>query len=178
MKQGLVIDFAQRKRTPGPLVIGILLLSILALAHGAYLYLNGARANARQHKEHQQALTNWHASAPPAPPETDKLSPDTERAIAQAIDKLNVPWPQILSALEQSRPPDVALLKIEASQQNKRVLIQAQGKRMDSLLQLMDALPQKHPFVDVTPLLQGTGTDPDGRDNYNVTLEAKWSDAP
>ena len=76
------------------------------------------------------------------------LDPRVSKAANQVARELQVPWAELLAALEAVPMPEVALLGVEPSAQRHVVRITAEAKNSVAMLDYLDAL-QARKFSDV-----------------------------
>jgi Tfp pilus assembly protein PilN len=99
---------------------------------------------------------------------------DADLKQVQAIIKdLNIPWDDLLSGLEQLEPQDIALLNLEPSVKEQRLILEGQAKNMQAVLNYIKALEsltmlshvylQNHSLDDVAP-----------SSPVNFTIVAHW----
>lgn len=74
------------------------------------------------------------------------LSPPQRKAWGGVIDHLNIPWPAIFEALEQTLPDDIALLAVEPDALHGRIRLQFEAKSLDALLAYSGVLKSTSPF--------------------------------
>lgn len=177
MRQHAEINFIKRRQRPSAWALIVLLFLALGLSYSIYRYMQAWRAGLQSQDQRASELGQWRAAKRPVLVSAQSIPSEEVQAISQAIDRLNVPWPAILAAIEQARPADVIVLKIGASQQSRRVQIEAQSKHIAQLVRFMDALPLRPPFHKATPLLQESASTADGL-VYKVTFDAHWSNTP
>jgi hypothetical protein len=174
MRANLGIDFAKDRKLPG-------WFAICAAALGVLILL--------------LALTHWHgvsqardaalkAVADPAEPaliaqgtktsqKTFTEDPKRIAAVNTAIAALNVPWAGTLKRIEESRPGEVALLRLEPRVQDRRIRVVAQANQADPLFEFVSALAQDKAFPSVTPVRQERVGD-DGKSGVKLSFDVEW----
>ncbi len=82
---------------------------------------------------------------------TDTASPEARagRATAAVVRELQVPWPNLLGALEAATGRNVALLAVEPSAARQEVRIMAEARNSDAMLDYLDTL-RAQSLKDVT----------------------------
>lgn len=73
------------------------------------------------------------------------LAPGQRRELNQVIQQLNTPWPQVFDQIEQTTPPDIALIGIEPDG-SRALRIEAESKSLDKLLQYAASLEHRGVF--------------------------------
>lgn len=83
-------------------------------------------------------------------------SPRQQRQLQSMVQSLNLPWYELLSALEliKQEHPDVYLTAILPDVANKQILLRGEAKTLDSLLTFIDSLNQHAMFRSALPLNQ------------------------
>lgn len=174
----LNIDFAVRRQGPAPLLALPLAVLALALLYGLYRFTVLTQASI-QTRHQLQTLSDQSALAQArlAPVPMVAVSPDRARALSEAVSVLNVAWPQLLSALERSKPARADLLRLEPRLKDKALVITVQAPDVDTVIGFMDELARTAPFHRVTPVSQEVVND-EGRPALQSTFQAYWKDAP
>lgn len=82
--------------------------------------------------------------------------PRQQRQLQAMVQSLNLPWYELLSALEaiKQEHPDVFLTAITPDVTNSKIMLRGQAKTLDSLLAFVDALNQQETFSSALPLNQ------------------------
>lgn len=83
-------------------------------------------------------------------------SPRQQRQLQSMVQSLNLPWYELLSALEliKQEHPDVYLIAILPDVANQQILLRGEAKTLDSLLSFIDSLNQHAMFRSALPLNQ------------------------
>ncbi len=170
------IDFAPRRPPPLALLAAGALLLAAAAAGGLRWWQAGraaeaARAQAQVQRAQLARLSG--AAAAPAP----TLPAEQLKAVNEAIGALNVPWPAVLGAVEASRAPGVALLRIEPRPKDRLLLVTAQADEMDALVAYMGRLARSAPFVKAVPVRQEAMPDGPGL-KRQISFEVRWEERP
>jgi hypothetical protein len=131
----LELDFAPARRNApmGWLLLGAGLLA----ATVAGVQFRSAHAERLEYASNLTAITGKPASARDAGPAPD---PRATKAAAGVARDLQVPWAEMLAALETIQARDVALLGVEPSATRHIIRITAEGKSLDAMLNYVDAL--------------------------------------
>lgn len=168
----VLIDFAPR-RGFSALASAALALATLAALHLVWqwrqqtLALNELREKAAQIQARSEAPPS-ERQATPAP-----QSKSHTDAINSAIASLNVPWPKLLAAVENSRQENVWLLSLASSPDQRSLKLQAEAPDSKPLVGFAQALESAGDFARVEPLeQQKTDTEQGGR--VRLSLEATW----
>ncbi|WP_417067561.1 hypothetical protein [Niveibacterium terrae] len=106
--------------------------------------------------------------ATPAP-----LPKSSAEAINSAIASLNVPWPKLLAAVEDSRPENVWLLSLAANPDKRSLKLQAEALDDKPLYEFAQALESTGDFSRLEPLDQQK-TDAEQGGRVRLSLEATW----
>jgi len=171
------IDFAPRRPVPlAQWAAGALLLVLAAWGLWRYVDARQAAAQARGQLEARRSQLAREAARPgkPAP----VLGAEQVKAVNDAVQALNVPWPAVLGAMEASRTPAVALLRVEPRPKDRVVLITAQADDMDALVAYMRKVARTPPFARVMPVRQEVLVEGSGPPRRQATFEARWEDRP
>jgi len=90
-----------------------------------------------------------------------------------AIRQLNLPWAEVLSALEQSTPRGIALLTIEPDAARQELKLSAEAANLEAMLDYVTRLRQQRFFTSVD--LQTHQIDEqDPQQAVRFELEARW----
>jgi len=95
------------------------------------------------------------------------------KAANQVARELQVPWAELLAALEAVPNPEVALLGVEPSAQRKVVRITAEAKNSVAMLDYLEAL-QARKFSDVWLASHAIQTQTPGTP-VRFVVQLKWS---
>lgn len=106
--------------------------------------------------------------------ETILTEPRQQRQLQAMVQSLNLPWYELLSALEQIKQehPDVFLTAVVPDVTNKQVLLRGQTKTLDNLLAFVDALNKQQTFRSALPLNQQQIVPK--ADGMQFTLKLEW----
>lgn len=169
----LDVNFVARQASVGPAGLCALLLAAAALAASLWHYerARGQTAQLRAHSAAQARVLALRAQQDKTAP----MSPAQSEQVGQAIAALNVPWPELLTAIEASRPADVSLVALQPRPAQRTIAITAQSKNMSALLDFMQALAVAAPFEAVSPLRQQAAQTDAGDALRRATFEARWT---
>jgi hypothetical protein len=142
----LDLDFSPARRTRP--VGWLLLAGGLAAATLAAVQFQSAEAArmalASELNSANERLAGPRESSRAGPP----LDPRVSKAANQVARELQVPWAELLAALEAVPTPEVALLGVEPSAQRHVVRITAEAKNSSAMLDYLRDLQARH-FSDV-----------------------------
>jgi len=97
------------------------------------------------------------------------------QAVNSAIRQLNLPWRDILNALEQATPSHIALLAIEPDSTHNLIRATAEAKTADAMLGYLDRL-NRSPFFVAASLTHHEINDLDAQKPFRFTIEAYLRD--
>ena len=168
------INFAHKNRLNRAqmVVTGILVVSIIVA-----LILMGVRMqrlSALQAQNTSLAAARGLAVVPPA---THLSVPEAQlSATNAAINSLNTPWTKILSAIDESKPAELALLELESKPSEHKVRIVAEAEKTGDLYDFIAAVQLHAPFRHVLPISQDSveSTSGSGAPHIRLTFEAEW----
>lgn len=125
-----------------------------------------------------ESLQRAESSVRPTPssPKTSAISKAQADAVNSAVHQLNVPWGDILDALEQATPQHVALLGIEPDSSRQLIRITGEAKTTDTMLAYLDRLNRSTFFVAAS-LTQHATNEQDPQKPLRFTVEAYYQDA-
>jgi hypothetical protein len=164
----LELDFSPTRRNAP---MGWLLLGVgLIAATIAGVQFRSAHAERLESANSLTAITGKPASgrdsAGPAP------DPRATKAAAVVARDLQVPWAEMLAALETVQAKDVALLGVEPSASRHNIRITAETKTLDDMLNYVDAL-RSDSFPDVS--LSSHQVEPQTPGNpVRFVVQARW----
>lgn len=165
------IDFARKRPLPSWILFGLVLMLGMT-AWGGLRIINiqhvVTKTEAEFRKEQQQ-MTARVASIEPTP----TIPTQQIQSVNEAIAALNVPWPALMGAIEKTRPPKIALTRIEPRPNNQRISITAQAESMDELIAFMQQLSSAAPFLETIPIRQEQ-LHLGGSQRMQATFEARW----
>jgi hypothetical protein len=145
----------------------IVLLSVVLLV----VVLTEIRQIRQQHK----AITIESSPKPTrSQVETQFSEPRQQRQLQSMVQSLNLPWYELLLALEQIKQshPEVFLTAVMPDATNKQIILRGQTKTLDNLLAFVDALNQHPAFRSALPLSQQQVVPK--ADGMQFTLKLEW----
>ena len=174
----IFIDFAPRyvKRSvlmTNPLIWIIaafgLLLSITAAInlllmnqkHGLVADAQRIQAQKSEGEKRQSIRSTWSVSEPQA------------NSVNNAIAQLNLPWRDLLDALESATPANIALLSIEPDSKKQTIKGTAESKSSQEMIAYIERL-KKHDFFSAVVLTRHEINDQDVNRPYRFQFEAQW----
>jgi Tfp pilus assembly protein PilN len=173
------IDFAPRslKRSvllTQPLVglfvaIGFLLCSSAGIMVFSMIKQNTLLAE-HQRIEVQQAEGINHRTLHSAWSIPDKQASSVNNAIAQ----LNLPWRDLLDAIEMATPANIALLAIEPDSKRQIIKGMAEAKNSSAMISYIERL-KKQEFFEEVVLTKHEINDQDLNKPYRFQFEAQWT---
>lgn len=174
MRARLDIDFVGKRSSLGLPHLGGVLIGLIVLGL-AVSHWSAARA---QHLKAVQKLANTRIELDRVT-DNSTVSPELSdpkrlKSINAAIMALNVPWAKTLHQIEQSRPENVALLRLEPRIQDRRIRVVAQADVADDLFAFVAALAADKVFPSVTPVRQERIVEEGKRDHVNLTFDVEW----
>ena len=107
------------------------------------------------------------------PREAPVLPNDKVRAINTAIGQLNLPWAQLFAAFEEAKPETVALISFEPDGKKRTLVVQAESKTPEHMIEFVDRLKQVPMFEDAF-LTKHEIRDQDPNRPYRFAVELRW----
>ena len=104
-----------------------------------------------------------------------KLPQEQVIAVNQAIAKLNLPWTDLLDALEKASSDKVALLQVTPNSQKASLKAMAETKNSDDMIAYIEALKQQKLFTAVI-LEKHEINEQDQNKPYRFQFEVQWRD--
>ncbi len=144
----LRIEFVQRTWRIERAAIALLVVAALLAAAALWQARAGRQAVAALHLE-AATLQRAGQSAVAARAQA-AIGPERTRAINDAIRRLNLPWEDILVALNKAANPHVALLALEPEVHNSVIKLQAEAKSFDAILNYQRHLEELFPEAVLT----------------------------
>ncbi len=152
-------------------------LLVLALIFGLFVLMKAQNIFLQQ-EEYQQELQNKQARllrrAPPPPPVPRRATPEPQvRAVNQAILQLNLPWRDLLNALEDGTPKTIALISIEPDAKKQILKGVAEAADSEAMLDYIRQLKQQK-FFDQVTLSKHEINEQDPNKPLRFQFEARW----
>lgn len=149
------INFAQRQRFNRWqwMLIALLFLGVFTASGFA---ISRLRTVLNLRAENSALSLQQGAGSVPASPISNFATLPAAQLLATnaAISALNIPWPQILLALNQSKPAKLAIVELESRPLEHSVRIVAEAEESDELYDFIDAIEQQAIFRKVMPISQ------------------------
>jgi Tfp pilus assembly protein PilN len=157
MKQ-LSIDFAPnswrralRGLSPFCWLSGLAGLALcVSAAHGIWY-------ETRQHQQldrelHRLRMLRDARATPPALPRKEPIGALQANAVNDAIEQLNLPWRDVLDAIEAATPSSIALITLEPDAKKHQIRGQAEARSSDAMIAYIEQLKHQSLFdaVDLT----------------------------
>lgn len=111
---------------------------------------------------------------PPAPKQ-ENISAERANAVNHAISQLNLPWRELLDALETATPKTIALLSLEPDATRRQLKCVAEAKDSDAMIHYMEQL-RNSTFFDSAVLLRHEVMEQDPNKPLRFQFEAHWSE--
>ena len=175
----LSIDFAppslrRSLRQIHPLAWLILLLAILLTA-GTLQHARSLRQQQQEVAKDLQLKQNQLQQRQPVAVKVARQSvPEPQaNAVNNAISQLNLPWRDLLAALEAGTPKTIALLSIEPDARKQALKGVAEAKDSDAMLDFISQM-KKQDFFDAVWLLKHETVEQDPNRPLRFQFEAHW----
>jgi hypothetical protein len=112
--------------------------------------------------------------AHPSSRNTWMISEEQKNAVNNAIAQLNLPWRDLLDALETATSANVALLSIEPDSKKQLVKGMAETKTSSDMISYIERL-KKQKFFSAVVLTKHEINDQDANRPYRFQFEVQWS---
>lgn len=175
MRAQMKIEFADRRAHLGWYAV-LFVLSLVALAGAAIWHWQNARFELAEAKSKlERVLLNDRESGQRKLEAQLRMKEDPARilAINNAIAALNVPWAVTLKKIEQSKPKEVALLRLEPRVQERKIRVTAQALGSEPLFRFAKSLVDESVFPSLTPVKQER-VEIEGRPGVKLTFDIEW----
>jgi Tfp pilus assembly protein PilN len=149
-------------------VMGIALLVALALA-----CLDLINSEQKQHIQIQELVAKLHPPVQRSISADVQLSAEKTKAQSTAIQKLNLPWRDLLDTAERATPKNIALLSLEPDAGKNILLVVAESANSEAMLDYVSQLKGKDLFVDVRLVMHEINKQ-DPFAPYRFQIEARW----
>lgn len=162
----LRLDFAHPRPAPAALGWVLLALGVLALAWAGWRHQSVSAA-------HEAVTARLAALAPKAAAggRRDLARAETDAPAARRL--LDADWGRLLDALEQSRPANVALLRVEAEAARGSLLVAATARDAAAMLAYLERL-EKLPVLTRVALVGHRDEETEGLKTVRFDLRAQW----
>jgi len=149
-------------------VVGIALLVALALA-----CLDSIASEQRQKSQIQELIAKLHGPVQRSPSADVQLSAEKIKAQNAAIQKLNLPWRDLLDTVERATPKNIALLSLEPDAGKNILRVVAESANSEAMLDYVSQLKGQELFVDVRLVMHEISKQ-DPFAPYRFQIEARW----
>ena len=106
-------------------------------------------------------------------PATPDIEPAQASAVNAAVSQLNLPWRDLLDAIEAATPSTIALLSIEPDARKRSVRGSAEAKTSDAMIAYVESLKKQGYFSAVT-LSRHEINEQDPNAPLRFQFEARW----
>lgn len=173
--RALQLDYQRVGRARGA---GVALLAFGLIS--ALLVLLQYRGVSQETESYREVVSKYQALNPaqraPAPALDAKQAKAQEERLASAkavIDRLALPWGELLGALEEAADEDVALLQLSPDPDKRQVKLLAEAKNLAAMLLYHKLLEQSEVLTEVALVNHDIQEqDPDKPVRFNIT--AQW----
>lgn len=112
----------------------------------------------------------------PAPLKATTISKTHASVVNVAVHQLNVPWRDILDAIERATPHHIALLGIEPDSSRQLIRITGEALSTDAMLAYLDQL-NRSPFFSAASMSKHLTNEQDPQKPLRFTIEAYYQTA-
>jgi Tfp pilus assembly protein PilN len=129
--------------------------------------------------EYQQHIQIQELSAKLRPPVQRTTAADTAlsmaktQALSTAIQKLNLPWRDLLDTVERSTPKNIALLSLEPDASKNTLVVVAESANAEAMLDYVSQLKGQELFLEVRLVMHEISKQ-DPFTPYRFQIEARW----
>ena len=95
-------------------------------------------------------------------------------SITRAIEQLNLPWRDVLNAIERATPSTIAVLSLEPDARKHSIRCLAEAKTRDAMLAYIEQMKQQS-FVKEVILIRHEINEKDPNKPVRFTFEAHWA---
>lgn len=183
----LAIDFApvswfRRFYAVHPLAYLLFALGALGLSYVLWQQTQLQKTLQQIEEQQQREQSRLQARAEvKAPVVKSEIDAQQAKIVNQAIKQLNLPWRDLLQALEQATPKEIALLTLEPDAKSRTLRVQAESKNSVDMAAYLKKLRQVGLFDSVV-LTRHEVNDQDPNHPLRFQFEAHWqygqSDSP
>ena len=149
-------------------VMSIALLVVLALA-----CLNLINSEKKQHIQIQELKAKLRLPVQRSMSADVQLSAEKTKAQSAAIQKLNLPWRDLLDSVERATPNNIALLSLEPDAGKNTMLVVAESANSEAMLDYVSHLKEQDLFIDVRLVMHEISKQ-DPFAPYRFQIEARW----
>lgn len=149
-------------------VTGIVSLVALALACWDF-----KKSEYQQHIQIQQLSAALHPPVQRSTVADTALSLAKTQALSTAIQKLNLPWRDLLDTVERSTPKNIALLSLEPDASKNTLVVVAESANAQAMLDYVSQLKGQDLFLEVRLVMHEISKQ-DPFAPYRFQIEARW----
>jgi Tfp pilus assembly protein PilN len=178
--KALHIDFAPRSwlralRTTRPIIWVLGCAGLVLCVSAAVAAVRLLQEQALQAMELQRVQAQWvqRAARQPAPIKFP-LSETQATAVNGAVAQLNLPWRDVLDAVETATPATIALLSLEPDARKRLLRGSAEAKTSDTMIAYIGQLKQQAYFASVV-LTKHEINEQDPNKPLRFQFEAQWT---
>lgn len=103
-----------------------------------------------------------------------KVIPTSEITAVNVVSaQLNLPWRDLLDAVERATPPNIALLSLEPDAVDHTLKASAEAKDLDSMIATVESLQKQNFFSDVA-LVRHETNEADAHKPIRFQFNARW----
>lgn len=167
-------SIARSLYTSHPLVLVLLVLGLGACGVGGWKLQRLLESNNAAQSRVAGLRSKLHAhEVAIAPVPVAKLSADQANVINAAIQQLNLPWRDVLDAVESATPDHIALISLEPDARHSSIKITAGASSGDEMIAYIQELKQQDTLLNVT-LLHHEINAQDANHPVRFQLVANW----
>lgn len=127
----------------------------------------------KQRTQIQELSARLQAPVPPSAVADPSLSTAKMQAQNAAIQKLNLPWRDLLNAVERATPKNIALLSLEPDAGKNTLVVVAEAANPQGMLDYVSQLKAQSLFVEVRLAMHEISKQ-DPFMPYRFQIEARW----
>lgn len=176
------IDFAppSLKRTllrtrPGTWAVGVI-GALLCLSGGIQATRLWERIESNKAELREMASKRAKDDAAKPAPKKFTIAESHAASLNAATLQLNIPWRDVLNALEEATPSDIALLSIEPDAKKRLVKGSAEAKTSDAMIAYVEMLKQQPFFYEVV-LTKHEVNVQDANRPIRFAFQAHWAES-
>lgn len=152
----------------------VIVAGLLLCGGGAYTAMDLLEQRASARQQAQALIAKQQARSAPKPVPKKMTIPDAQAtAINGAVAQLNLPWRDVLDAIEASTPTTIALLSVEPDGKKSLVKGVAEAKSSDAMIAYVEQLKQQEFFRSVV-LIRHEIHEQDANKPLRFQFEASW----
>lgn len=156
-------------------LIGIIGLTLCATAISTAFDLLQQQRTGQSHLQRLQSDLAKRVAQKPTPKKVTIQEVQAD-AVNNAVAQLNLPWRDVLDAIENATPPTIALLALEPNAKKQLVKGVAEAKSSDGMIAYIEQLKQQA-FFDIVVLTRHEINEQDPNKPIRFQFEAQWTEA-